>query len=114
MLRSLSEQNGFTLLELVIVITIILLLAAVAVPRVMDFGASAEAAACKSNQNNIEFALTMYAAEVHNSIAMFPMTLDVLVPNFLQYVPECPSGGAYDYNEETGLISCFDPDHDRF
>ena len=114
MLRSLSEQDGFTLLELVVIIVIILLLAAVAVPRVVDFSSSAEAAACKSNQNNIEFALTLYSAEVNNAVAAFPVTLDVLVPQFLDYVPECPSGGSYDYDNVTGEIICFEPDHGRF
>jgi len=113
MLRSLSEQDGFTLLELVIIIVIILLLAAVAVPRIVDFSSSAEAAACKSNQNNIEFALTMYSASVNKSIAFFPETLDVLVPAYLDYVPNCPSGGAYEYDVNVGSIQCLEAGHGR-
>jgi len=58
----LSNKQGFTLVELVIVIVIIGILAAIAIPKFADLSDSAKVAACKQNQEAVESACTIYYA----------------------------------------------------
>lgn len=102
------RQQGFTLIELMVVVVILGILAAVVVPRVMDRPDQARISAAKTNINAIRSALDMYKLDNH----VYPSTdqgLQALVqrpgsnpvpPNWNRYMeklPDDPWGKPYLY-----------------
>lgn len=57
------DQRGFTLMELMIVIVIIGVLAAIGVPAYTNYTKKAKAAACDANRRSIGTAIGLYYAE---------------------------------------------------
>ena len=63
MKRNTSYQHGFTLVELVVVILILGILSATALPRFIDFGSSAKASHLASLRGSIESQIDMIRAK---------------------------------------------------
>ncbi|MBI2252054.1 MAG: prepilin-type N-terminal cleavage/methylation domain-containing protein [Armatimonadetes bacterium] len=100
-----KNSKGFTLIELMIVIAIIAILAAILVPNFIRARAQGQVTACKSNLKNISTALEMYSTD---SKGRYPTTLGTLVSNYLRAVPTCPSAGSDTYT--AGYTSVQSPD----
>ncbi len=107
-------KKGFTLIELVMVIVIIAILAAIAIPRFIDLRNQARQAACDGNVATIRSAVAAYYAKTatESTGAHFPssLTLDTFVNNFFaaQELPTCPFGTTYNYDSDTGVVSSHD------
>jgi prepilin-type N-terminal cleavage/methylation domain-containing protein len=76
-------SEGFTLLELMVVISIIGTLTSIALPNYLRYRSDARRAACQANRRNIETAESTYFAD-HD------------MPNLsIGSIYSCPSGGVY-------------------
>jgi general secretion pathway protein G len=117
-----NSGRGFTLIELMVVVVILGILAAVVVPRVMDRPEQARISATKNNIRAIRSALDMYKLDNH----YYPTTdqgLEALVqrpdgqpqpPNWTRYmekIPFDPWGNNYFYLQpgKYGDVDVFSP-----
>jgi type IV pilus assembly protein PilA len=90
-----QNRRGFTLIELMIVIAIIAILAAVLIPNFVRARSMAQLAGCKSNLKNIATALEAYSVD-HNG--HYPSALTQITPNYIRAVPDCPAASSDTYS----------------
>lgn len=82
--RRLRGEQGFTLIELMIVILVILVLAAILLPQFGLARERARKASCISNQRNIETAIGMWQTDNQTvALATGAMNLGATIPNGL-------------------------------
>jgi len=97
------HKAGFTLVEIMIVVAIIGLLAAIAIPNFVKARASSQANACINNHRQIDEAASQFAIENHKNTGdslNFPNDLTPYIKlNKLGSIPPCPVGG--DYYQDT-------------
>jgi prepilin-type N-terminal cleavage/methylation domain-containing protein len=86
---------GFTLVEIMIVVAIIGLLAALAIPSFMKARTTSQKNACINNLRQIEAAKEQWALETRQAQGATIVTADV--NTYMKAAPSCPGGGTYDY-----------------
>lgn len=87
--RSAPKDEGFTLVELMIVVLILGALAAIAIPRIMGGAATAKANGCKTNIDLINSQIEMY----YNNNDSYPNNLRTVTQDtayFPDGEPVCP------------------------
>ena len=92
--RIMGGQQGFTLLELIIVVTMIGILAAIALPNLAQMPIRSKEAVLKTNLRTIRQALDQY----NGDLGFYPESLELLVDEeYLRSVPIDPITGDFEW-----------------
>ena len=87
-----SRKSGFTLVEIMIVVAIIGLLAAIAIPNFIKARTTAQMNACINNLRQIDGAEQQWALETKQAAAAVPAYTDI--SSYMRNSVICPAGGA--------------------
>ena len=108
-----AATGGFTLLEIMIVVAIIALLAAIAIPNFIKARARSSATACINNLRQIDDAKAQWALETHKLSSAVPLDTDLFGSGlFIKVKPVCPAGGQYDLRTVGEPALCDQPGHE--
>lgn len=91
---TLKGRRGFTLIEIMIVVLIIAVLLAIAIPNFMKARDTSRTKACVANLRQIDTGKVQYAMDAKlttDDAVDWPN----LVPDYVKQKPECPAGGTY-------------------
>lgn len=111
-MRRAQDQKGFTLVELMVVVVILGILVAIAVPLYNAQTEKAKTTTCQANQRIIESAILQWSMDPDNENTAIPDLGGLVVAGYLQSEPKCPSNGEYEIDQD-GSVTCGIDDHNR-
>jgi general secretion pathway protein G len=94
-----KKKSGCSPLAVFALLSAFLVLAAILVPNFMRARSRGQLTACNSNLKNVGTAFEMYSTDWSGK---YPVTMDLLTPNYLKSIPACPAAGEVTYKMKSG------------
>lgn len=102
---TLRSKRGFTLIEIMIVVLIIAVLLAIAIPNFMKARDTSRTKACVANLRQIDTAKMQWAMDEKKVGSDTPTSAN-LIPTYIKNELTCPAGGTYKINKVDDNPAC--------
>ena len=106
-----NKNAGFTLVEIMIVVAIIGLLAAIAIPNFVKARTTSQMNACINNLRQIDGAKQQWALENKKTAEDVPNRQEIATYLKDNVLPRCPGGGRYNFGAVGVAPTCSVPGH---
>ena len=102
-----NRKSGFTLVEIMIVVAIIGLLAAIAIPNFVKARTASQTSACIANLKQMSGAKATWALENKKLDTDTPADTDLFSPTlYIRTKPACPANGTYGLGTVGAAVTC--------